>query len=149
MLKSLRNIVRNLAAGTDTPTGRHSLQLAVVALLLEIGRADHSLTQDELVAVVRAAAAVFGITEDESNGLIGDAASAVESAVSFHEFTDVLNRELSVAQKRQCLRELWRVAQADGRIDHYEEYYLRKVADLLHLSHRDFIRAKLSVIEAT
>jgi uncharacterized tellurite resistance protein B-like protein len=149
MLKALRDIVRNLAAGTDTPAGRHSLQLAVVALLLEIGRADHSLTQAELAAVVRSAAAVFDITEDESNGLVGDAASAVEAAVSFHEFTEVLNRELSVAQKRQCLRELWRVAQADGRIDHYEEYYLRKVADLLHLSHRDFIRAKLAVIDAT
>jgi len=82
MLKSLRNIVRHLAAGTDTPAGRHSLQLAVVALLLEIGRADHSLTQDELAAVLRAAAAVFDITEDESNGLLGEAASAVEAAVS-------------------------------------------------------------------
>lgn len=144
MLKVLREIVRNLAAGAETPAGRHSLRLAATALLLEIARADHEMSADELAAVVRAAAAVFDITEDESNGLVGDAAAAVERAVSFSEFTDVLNREMTSRQKRECLREMWRIARADGRIDHYEEYYLRKIAELLHLSHRDFIAAKLA-----
>ena len=148
MIRILKDIVRNLAAGEGSPAAGHSLQLAATALLLEIARADHHLSDDELAAVVRAAAAVFDITEDESNGLVGDAAAAVERAVSFHEFTEVLNREMTPAQKRECLRALWRIAQADGRVDHFEEYYLRKIADLLHLSHRDFIAAKLAVIDA-
>lgn len=38
---------------------------------------------------------------------------------------------------------LWRVAFADGRLDRYEEHLIRRIADLLHLPHRDFIRAKL------
>jgi uncharacterized tellurite resistance protein B-like protein len=147
MLKVLKEIVRNLAAGPDEAAARHSLQLAATALLLEIARADHEVSPQELAAVVRAASAVFGITEAESNLLVDGAAAAVERAVSFQEFTEVLNREMSRDQKRECLRALWRVAQADGRIDHFEEYYLRKLADLLHLSHRDFIAAKLEVTE--
>jgi uncharacterized tellurite resistance protein B-like protein len=147
MLKALKEIVRNLTVAPDAATGRHSVELAVVALLLEIGRADHSIAQEELASVVQSAAAVFGITEAESNALIDVAGPAVEASVSMFEFTEVLNRELDPARKKEILRALWRVAQADGRIDHYEEYYLRKVADLLHLSHRDFISAKLAVLE--
>lgn len=147
MLKALKDLMRTLSQPADAARGEHTLQLAVVALLLEIGRADHSITQEELAAVVAAAGAVFDITPEESNALIDAAAPAVENAVSLYEFTDVLNRELSVASKKKLLRELWRVAQADGRIDHFEEYYLRKIADLLHLSHRDFIAAKLAVLE--
>ena len=147
MFKSLKDLVRNLTQATDAASGEHSLQLAVVALLLEIGRADQCIAQEELGAVVAAAAAVFGITPEESNALVDRAAPAVENAVSLYEFTDVLNRELSSARKKDVLRELWRVAQADGRLDHYEEYYLRKIADLLHLSHRDFISTKLAVLE--
>lgn len=147
MLKALKDLVRNLSQATTGARDEHTLQLAVVALLLEIGRADHAVAQEELAAVVAAAAAVFGITPEESNALVDVAAPAVENAVSLYEFTEVLNRELPVGRKKDLLRELWRVAQADGRIDHFEEYYLRKIADLLHLSHRDFIAAKLAVLE--
>lgn len=147
MLKALKDLVRNLTQATDDAPGEHTLQLAAVALLLEIGRADHAVAQEELAAIVAAVAGVFGITPAESNALIDRAAPAVENAVSLYEFTEVLNRELSVARKKALLRELWRVAQADGRIDHFEEYFLRKIADLLHLSHRDFIAAKLAVLE--
>lgn len=147
MLKALKDLVRTLTQDADPQAGEHSLQLAVVALLLEIGRADQCIAQEELAAVVAAASAVFGITAAESNALVDQAAPVVENAVSMYEFTDVLNRELSRSRKKEILRELWRVAQADGRIDHYEEYYLRKLADLLHLSHREFISTKLSVLE--
>ena len=146
MLKALKDLVRNLTQPDEAARGEHTVQLAVVALLLEIGRADHSIAQEELAAAVAAATAVFGITAEESNALVDAAAPAVENAVSLYEFTDVLNRELSNSRKKEILRELWRVAQADGRIDHFEEYYLRKMADLLHLSHKDFIATKLSVI---
>ena len=40
------------------------------------------------------------------------------------------------------MEQLWRVAWADGRIDRYEEQILRRVADLIHLRHGEFIQAK-------
>jgi uncharacterized tellurite resistance protein B-like protein len=39
---------------------------------------------------------------------------------------------------------MWEVAYADGRVDRYEDHMIRKVADLLYLSHNDFIRMKLA-----
>jgi len=43
---------------------------------------------------------------------------------------------------------LWRVAFADGRIDRYEEALVRKIAELIYVPHRDFIRARHRVQDA-
>ena len=42
---------------------------------------------------------------------------------------------------------MWKVAAVDGRVDPHEEHLLRKVADLLYVSHADYIRAKLGAVE--
>ena len=122
--------------------------LAVAALLLEVARADHVVDEAERRAVVAAIARVCELEGEDLDTLVVTAAQAVDEAVSFYDFTATINDRLSQAQKLKLLETLWRVAQADGRIDHYEEYYIRRLADLLHLSHRDFIRAKLRVTEA-
>jgi uncharacterized tellurite resistance protein B-like protein len=46
-------------------------------------------------------------------------------------------------EKNNIIENLWRVAYADSYIDKYEEYYIRKIADLLHISHSNYIKAKL------
>ena len=38
---------------------------------------------------------------------------------------------------------MWAVAHADNEVHPHEEYVIRKVADLLYVSHSDFIRGKL------
>jgi uncharacterized tellurite resistance protein B-like protein len=43
---------------------------------------------------------------------------------------------------------MWRVAFADRRLDKYEEAQIRKIADLLYVPHKDFIRTKLRVQQA-
>ena len=43
----------------------------------------------------------------------------------------------------EIIEYLWRVAYADAYIHKYEEYYIRKIADLLHVSHSDYIKTKL------
>ena len=61
---------------------------------------------------------------------------------SLHPFLRRINRHFDPEQKAEILEDLWRVAFADGRLDKYEEYHIRRIADLLHLPHSAFIRAK-------
>jgi uncharacterized tellurite resistance protein B-like protein len=130
------------------PTTIDPMPLAVAALLLEVARADHAVDAAERRTVIAAIARLCKLEDEDLDTLVATAAEAVEEAVSFYDFTATINARLSVAQKLELLETLWRVAQADGRIDHYEEYYIRKLADLLHLSHKDFIRTKLRITEA-
>ena len=38
---------------------------------------------------------------------------------------------------------LWAVAFADENVDKHEEYLVRKIANLIGVSHKEFIKAKL------
>ena len=49
---------------------------------------------------------------------------------------------LSQDDKYAVLENIWRVAFADGRIDKYEEHIIRRIAELLHLNHREYIQAR-------
>jgi uncharacterized tellurite resistance protein B-like protein len=45
-------------------------------------------------------------------------------------------------QKVRIVELLWTVAFADSHQDKHEEHLIRRIADLLHVSHKDFIAAK-------
>lgn len=144
MFRSLKALFdEGLALLKDASSDIDPMPLAVAALLLEVARADHSVDDEERRAVLGALARFCELEDEDIDALVTTAAEAVDASVSFFDFTRTANDRLSRQQKVELLEMLWRVAQADGRVDHYEEYYIRKLADLLYLSHSDFIRAKL------
>ncbi|MEM7540709.1 MAG: TerB family tellurite resistance protein [Pseudomonadota bacterium] len=146
------NALKQLLLQNNSPTASQAdlerqLVLAAAALLVEISRADAEIDQRETEAVIDAVRTVFTIGDEELKLLLADAGEAVEQAVSLYEFTNVINEQFDAEKKSELMTMLWRVAYADGSIDRYEEYYIRKIADLLHLSHSVFIRTKLAAAQ--
>ena len=139
-----RRLTELLAGWREAAPAAAPLDLAMIALLLEIGRADHEVAAVEQQRILATATRVFGLDEPTAAALVARAAQRVETSISLDEFTGVLNQECSLADKRRCLIALWQVALADGRLDRFEEFYLRKICDLLYLSHQFFIQAKLA-----
>lgn len=133
--------IANFAAAT-APID--ALPVAVAALMFEIAKADDNIGDDERQAILQAVATACELDDTALDALVDTANDAADESVSLYEFTVIINEQLSREKKVELLQMLWRVARADGRVDHYEEYYIRKIADLLHLSHSDFIRAKLA-----
>ncbi|MGE0482522.1 MAG: TerB family tellurite resistance protein [Gammaproteobacteria bacterium] len=119
-----------------------ALPLAVAALLFEISRADEEIHDAERAEICQAVARICDVPAADIANLVASADEAVEEAISVYDFTSVVNERMDHEQKYALLLTLWRVAYADGRVDAYEEYYVRKIADLLHLSQREYIRAK-------
>ena len=62
--------------------------------------------------------------------------------MSLQEFTRQLRAGLAPEQSAELVEWLWRVAFADTRLDKHEELMVRRVADLLGVSHAEFIRRK-------
>jgi len=118
------------------------MELAAAALMFEIGRADDSISQDELQVIEKAIKSEFNLTENETSLLMKQAGEDVENAVSLFEFTRVINNHLDRLERIRILEILWQVAYADEVIHKYEEHFLRKISDLLYISHKDFIKAK-------
>ena len=76
------------------------------------------------------------------------AESEVEESVSLHQFTRLVNDNYNPEQKLALIESMWKVAFADGELDKYEDYLIRKVADLIYVSHSEFIRCKLKAQSA-
>ena len=148
MFRTLKALFEDRLAGAATEDDAvDALPLAVAALLFEISKADHDVHEEERKAMVAAVRSACALGEEAIASLLETADDAVEEAVSLYDFTSVINEHLDRDKKYELLMLLWRVAYADGRLDRYEEYYIRKITDLLHLSHRDFIRAKHAAAE--
>lgn len=125
----------------------HGYQLATAALLFEVSRADHHVSEEELSTVAALVQGCFKLTDEDAAALTDLARRESEEAVSLYELTKLIDKRLSLAEKIHIVELLWKVAFVDGRLDRYEEYTIRKLADLLHVSHGDFIAAKLRVEE--
>ena len=125
---------------------REPFELATAALLVELARADFSESEREIEAIRQLLQKRFELSEEALDVLMVNAARRADKAVSLHELTHRLNRELPEADKLAIVEMLWRVSHADGRIDKHEEQLVRRIAGLLHISDRDRVRLKLKVV---
>jgi uncharacterized tellurite resistance protein B-like protein len=137
--------------GVDPPVAgmledREPFELATAALLVELARSDFSESAAEIGAIRHLLQKRFSLSESALDTLIADAIRRADRAVSLHEFTHRLNRELPEADKLAIVEMLWRVSHADGRIDKHEEQLVQRIAGLLHISDRDRVRLKLKVV---
>jgi uncharacterized tellurite resistance protein B-like protein len=64
-------------------------------------------------------------------------------AASLYEFTHLVDKSLPPDDKKRIVELLWLLAFADDGKDPLEEHLVRTVAGLLHVSHPDFIDAKI------
>lgn len=151
MLKSFKRFFDDVVAASTTqetgPQHEHRLHLATAALLMEMVRADFEEQVQERAHVLALLKTEFELTQAEAEQLAGLGADAAQQAVSLYEFTEALDKALAVEDKIRMIEMLWQVAYSDGALDKYEEYLVRKLADLLHISHRQMLQAKHRVLE--
>lgn len=152
MLPALRKFFeqRIAAQGGQTAAAAEArARLAAAALLVEVVRSDEHFTPEERAAVLASVQRKFGIEEQAAHELVDLAEAEAREAHDTFQFTSKINAGFSDDEKRGLIEELWRVALADSDLHRHEEHLIRRVADLLHVSHRDFIRSKLRVLEST
>ena len=82
------------------------------------------------------------LSEQDLETLLRKADAAVDNATSLYEFTRLINEHYCYDDKRALVQCMWQVAYADASLDKYEEHLIRRVAELIYLSHEDFIRTK-------
>ncbi|WP_119393976.1 tellurite resistance TerB family protein [Salinibius halmophilus] len=118
-----------------------SVELATAALLCEVAHADREVTEAEHQALKLMLQKILGLTGMQAEDLYFEAMQAMNQSVSLYDFTGQL-RQLTQDERFNLVAAMWEVANADGSIDPYEESIIRQVADLIHLPHSEFIRAK-------
>lgn len=120
-----------------------SEQLAAAALLVEVMVIDGNLDEQELASISQTLCQILELSSDQVDELILLSRDEVSEATSLYQFTREINTHFSADQKMKLLTAMWRVAYADGHLDKHEEGIIRRVADLLHLRHSEFMQCKL------
>lgn len=139
--RALTAIVNRHESAADSA----ALPRAAAALMLEMAAAENDLDAAEMEAIHAAMRATFQIAPVELVALLDEAHQARRQSVSLYDFTEQLRRGLAPEQRAELVEWLWRVAYADARIGAHEEHLVRKAADLLGVSHEEYIRRKLKV----
>jgi uncharacterized tellurite resistance protein B-like protein len=128
--------------------GTQALRIATAALLFEVMRMDRHFADSEHAAVAAALREQFGIDPAQIDELMELAAEEARQASGYFQFTSLINRHCDAAQKNHIIEQMWRVAMADGHLDAHESHLMRKIADLLHVGHADYVAAKRRAREA-
>lgn len=144
MLDSIRAFFNQAIAGTspEAEPDEHRLQLATAALMLEMSRVDGTVSAQEHDAMCSALKQQFALSRGEIETLIALAEEEARQASGDYAFTSLINKGFSAEQKIKVIEYMWRIAHADGHVDAHENHFMRKLADLLHISRGDYVAAK-------
>src|SRR5262245_13112590 len=143
MLDSVRKFFQqHIGAITEPRDPQQQVRIAAAALWLEMMRADGRSDAGERQTVLRAVREKFGLDDEDARALVALADQAASGATDDYQFTSLINQHLSAVQKEHIIEHLWEVAYADGSAAPREEHFVRKIADLLYVSHGAFIAAK-------
>jgi uncharacterized tellurite resistance protein B-like protein len=152
MIKAIKDFFDNYLI-TDTKDDSEQLQqsirLAVAVLLIEIAESDYENAPEERHAILRTIQHQFDLNRVSAEQLIALAKQEHDESTDYFQFTRLINEHYSAEQKVKVIEAFWRVAFADQELHHYEEHVIRRLADLIHVSHSDFIAAKHRVMNAS
>ncbi|MDD2701156.1 MAG: TerB family tellurite resistance protein [Sideroxydans sp.] len=144
MLNRLNEFFSGLIApDNDAQKPQHTLQLATAVLMVEVMRADAESSEVEHAAVLRILKERFQLSDSEVQHLSALGQQTAQHATDLHQFTSLLNRELSREEKIRIVEYMWQVAYADNHLSAHENHLMRRMTDLLHISQADYIAAKM------
>ena len=150
MLKSIKAYFEEklkASEGSEGEISASSSNLASAALLIEVMKSDHELDQRESDEFMNLLQSSLNIPAEELEAMRELAEEQAGQATSLYEFTRLINDEYDYDEKLRLIENMWRMAFSDDELDKYEEHLIRKVSELIYVSHSDFIRLKLKVKE--
>ena len=150
MISSLQNLLTSffMPEGATQARSSANLPLATAVLLFDVMRSDTDSSDAECAHILGALRKRFALSEEALADLMARAEQTSRNANDYFSFTSLMNEQFTQEQKIQVVEFMWQVAYADGTLDANENHLISKVAGLLHVTHGEYIGAKLRAKEA-
>lgn len=149
MLDSIKNFFEKKLVNNDTgepvSSGMSKTDLTCAALFIEVINSDHELDDREHHEFLSVLKQHYNIDESDLEELTELAKAEAQNATSLYEFTRLINDNYDYEQKTALIENMWRIAFSDKKLDKYEDHLIRKITELIYVSHSDFIKTKLKV----
>lgn len=145
--KLMHRFKGGVLAGDKPPQQQDPLRLATAAVLLDIGYADGTLSHEEDEDLLTYLKRAFALDDTMAQELVKAAGEIRAQTIDHYALTHFIRRTAPLNDRIEIVKTMWRIAYADGRLTDYENYLVRKLADLLGLEHHVMIDAKVSVLQ--
>jgi uncharacterized tellurite resistance protein B-like protein len=146
----LAQVFKNGIGVSATPTDRPQhdpLRLATAAILLDIAHADGEFSPAEGGDMAEFLHRAFSLSDGDARELVEAADEIRAKTIDHFALTNYIRKNASLDNRIDVVKTMWRMVYADGRLTDYENYLVRKLADLLGLEHHVMIQAKVAVLE--
>jgi uncharacterized tellurite resistance protein B-like protein len=145
----LHDFVESIAPSPETRMRQEmaALQQACCQLLMEVARIDETNAQQKRDVIAQLMREQFDLSRAELDAMIDTTSRPENRLTAYYDQVKLINERFDSARKTRFIEQLWRIAAVDGDIDMYEDSLVRTLAELLYVSHSDFILAKNRVRE--
>ncbi|MCK9225687.1 MAG: TerB family tellurite resistance protein [Candidatus Muirbacterium halophilum] len=144
IIKKSLNIDNNNIEVDKNKNTDYNLSLGVLMYLVAIS--DEKLTEDEKLEIIR-------ILEkrniDIPNKIFDIFKEKEKNSVDIYSFTTDINPIFNRQEKIKLIEDLFKVACSDNKLSSSEIETIRTISTLFHLSHDEFINAKVKIIDKT
>ena len=141
MIKMLKKFFKKKTPEKDAIA---DINLACAILLIEVSYSDFKIDDKEIKSIIGLFESELKLTKDKSDWLTSEALNIHKDVNCLRKYIKLINESYTKMQKRNLINMAWLVARADSVIDKNEEHRIRKLTELLHLNHTDFIRSKIN-----
>ena len=130
----------------DSSSTCDPLRLATAAVLLDIGYADGTLTDEEAAGLVGHLKQAFDLDDVMARELIAAAEEIRRQTIDHFALTNFIRHSAPLPDRIAIVKTMWRMVYSDRRLSDYENYLVRKLADLLGIEHHVMIETKVGVL---
>ncbi len=121
------------------------IQVATCALLLEVANSDDEFSDIERDSIIQILKRDFNLSDKYVQELMELSDRERKESIDLWKFTHLINEHYSPGEKIKIIEMVWKVIYADGKLDKYEDHLAHKLSNLLKLTHKQLIDAKLKV----
>ena len=146
MIDLFKKIIGSNDTDNEKKADNRDINLATCAILIELANADGKFNEQEKDYIADIFKTKYGLSEAEVNELLKSSEAKLEKSIDLWQFTNLINQNYSLEKKLKVIETIWEVAYSDGKLEKHEDYLVHKLANLLRLSHKQLIDAKMKVL---
>jgi uncharacterized tellurite resistance protein B-like protein len=119
--------------------------IALCVLLLEAAFVDGECSAEELSHLKNTLTSKYSIKTEDIDELLASSGDKRKESVDIFRFTRHMNNNFSKQEKIEVMESVWSILLIDEHLETHEDHFAHKLANLLRLTHKELIDAKLKV----
>ena len=119
--------------------------LAATALLLSVSKADENIDNNEIDLINNIITDFFKVNHNNSKDIINTSLKILNESTDIYEFGKILNESFTYDDKVDFICCAFEVAYSDKHLHFHEEYFIKKISNILNVEHSDLIKSKAEI----